>query len=139
MIADPLVGSDSHAQPEHVSCFSTIAAAANQNTTFDFAPPPLLPMTADPFGRFPRNMGVSAFPSLRSLQENLQLPFSFSSPSPVVAAAPFNGGGTTTGMNWMATGSEEGGATNVGAANGGSSGGGRVAMGPTKLDCMWTY
>ncbi|KDP45862.1 hypothetical protein JCGZ_15306 [Jatropha curcas] len=119
---------DSHAQPEHVSCFSTIAAAAsaaaNQNTTFDFTPPPLLPMTADPFGRFPRNMGVSAFPSLRSLQENLQLPFFFSSPSPVVAAAPFNGGGTTTGMNWMAAGSEEGGAANVGAANGGSLGGG---------------
>ncbi|KDP21993.1 hypothetical protein JCGZ_02883 [Jatropha curcas] len=48
--------SNSHAQPKHVSCFSTIAAAAsaaaNQNTTFDFAPPPLLPMTADPFGRF---------------------------------------------------------------------------------------
>ncbi|KAF2286061.1 hypothetical protein GH714_010034 [Hevea brasiliensis] len=89
---------DSHAQTEHVSCFSTIAAAANQNN-FEFASPPLLPAT-DPFGRFPRNMGVSAFPSLRSLQENLQLPFFFSSPSQS-AAVPYNGGGSSA-MNWMA-------------------------------------
>lgn len=122
---------DSHAQTEHVSCFSTIAAAAsaaaNQNN-LDFAPPPLPP--ADPFGCFPRNLGVSAFPSLRSLQENLQLPLFFSSPSQA-APTPYNGGGATA-MNWLA-GSDDG------SVNGGGGGGGRAAAGPTELDCMWTY
>ncbi|EEF31052.1 transcription factor, putative [Ricinus communis] len=122
---------DSHSQHEHVSCFSTIAAAAsaaaNQNN-FDFAPPPpSLPAMADPFGRYSRNMGVSAFPSLRSLQENLQLPFFFQSPAPAMAT-PFSGSGTNP-TNWMA-GSEDGGA---------DGGGGRVSIVPTELDCMWTY
>ncbi|WCJ32205.1 NAC domain containing protein 100 [Euphorbia peplus] len=111
---------NSHAQPEHVSCFSTIAAAASaaaNHNTFDFSPQPLLD---NPFGRFPRSMNPSNFPSLRSLQENLHLPFFFSpeatGPAPV-PAQPFNVGG----MNWMG-GSEDGGA--------------RMA---TELDCMWTY
>ncbi|XP_021607013.1 protein CUP-SHAPED COTYLEDON 2 isoform X2 [Manihot esculenta] len=126
---------DSYAQTEHVSCFSTIATAAsntaNQNN-FEFAPPPLL-LAADPFGRFPRNVGVSSFPSLRSLQETLQLPFFFSAPSQTAAAAPCNGGGTTA-MNWM-TGSDEG---RIDGGPAGESGGVRAA-GFTELDCMWTY
>ncbi|XP_050215864.1 protein CUP-SHAPED COTYLEDON 2 [Mercurialis annua] len=130
---------DSHSQHEHVSCFSTIAAAASaaaNHNNFDFSPllqqpQPPLPAMTDPFGRYQRNMGVSAFPSLRSLQENLQLPFFFPSPTPAMANPPFTSGGTTA-MNWM-TNTEDAG----GAASGGGSG--RVAMGPTELDCMWTY
>ncbi|KAF2287361.1 hypothetical protein GH714_039741 [Hevea brasiliensis] len=118
-----------YAQTEHVSCFSIAAAAsaaANQNN-FDFAPPPLPP--ADPFGRFPRDLGLSAFPSLRSLQENLQLPFFFSSSSQAAPAA-YNGVGTNA-LNWMA-------GLDEGRVDGGV-GGGRAVRGATELDCMWTY
>ncbi|KAJ9153556.1 hypothetical protein P3X46_026983 [Hevea brasiliensis] len=120
---------DSYAQTEHVSCFSIAAAAsaaANQNN-FDFAPPPL--PSADPFGRFPRDLGLSAFPSLRSLQENLQLPFFFSSSSQGAPAA-YNGVGTNA-LNWMA-------GLDEGRVDGGG-GGGRAVRGATELDCMWTY
>ncbi|KAJ8765244.1 hypothetical protein K2173_011924 [Erythroxylum novogranatense] len=108
---------DSHSQrqqlPEHVSCFSTTA------TNFDFAPPP--PAVT----RFPRNMGITNnFPNLRSLQENLQLPLLLPSSAPP-PPPPFFGGA----MTWM-----------IGPEDGGDgSGGGRVAMGPSELDCMWTY
>ncbi|KAF9666741.1 hypothetical protein SADUNF_Sadunf16G0260300 [Salix dunnii] len=93
---------DSHTQHEHVSCFSTIvaAAAANSNTSFDLAQLPPPPMT-DPFSRFPENTCVSCFPSLRSIQENLQQPFFFASPTSAVAVPPFHGGVGTTTMNWM--------------------------------------
>ncbi|KAJ6376345.1 hypothetical protein OIU76_025477 [Salix suchowensis] len=124
---------DSHTQHEHVSCFSTIAAAASaaakyNNNNFDLAtlPPPQM---ADSFSRFPRNTGPTSFPSLRSLQENLQLPFFFPSPPSAVAGPLFHGGGTA--MSWMMN-PEEGRVD-------GSGGGGRVTMGPTELDCMWTY
>lgn len=126
---------DSPVAREHVSCFSTIAAAAasaaatNFNTNFELAlpqPPPLC--VSDPFTRFPRN--VPAFPSLRSLQENLQLPFFFSS----AVAPPFHGGSaelggcSSAGTSWTMP--ED---TKV------EAGGGRMGMGPTELDCMWTY
>nr|TKR86287.1 hypothetical protein D5086_0000239360 [Populus alba] len=95
---------DNHTQHEHVSCFSTIAAAAyaaaNNNTNFDIAQLPPPPMT-DPFSTFPGNTGVNCFPSLRSIQENLQLPFLFASPASAVAVPPFHGGGAATTMNWM--------------------------------------
>lgn len=77
---------------EHVSCFSTYSVSAastpvinniNSNNmtngsnssllSYDLAPP------FDPFARFhSNNIGVSVFPSLRSLQDNLHLPFFFS-------------------------------------------------------------
>ncbi|KAJ6298155.1 hypothetical protein OIU76_019319 [Salix suchowensis] len=96
---------DSHTQHEHVSCFSTIAAAAsaaaNSNTNFDHAQLPPPPMT-DPFSRFPENTGANCFPSLRSIQENLQQPFLFASPASAVAVPPyFHGGVGTATMNWM--------------------------------------
>ncbi|KAJ6314264.1 hypothetical protein OIU78_017849 [Salix suchowensis] len=96
---------DSHTQHEHVSCFSTIAAAAsaaaNSNTNFDLAQLPPPPMT-DPFSRFPENTGANCFPSLRSIQENLQQPFLFASPASAVAVPPyFHGGVGTATMNWM--------------------------------------
>ncbi|KAG6756419.1 protein CUP-SHAPEDTYLEDON 2 [Populus alba x Populus x berolinensis] len=128
---------DSHTQHEHVSCFSTIAAAASaaakhNSNNFDLAPLPPPPMT-DSFSRFPRNTGANGFPSLRSLQENLQLPFFFSSPPSAAAIPPFHGGGAA--MNWMVN-PEEGRVDGTGV---GIGAGGRVAMGPTELDCMWTY
>lgn len=127
---------DSHTQHEHVSCFSTIAAAASaaakhNSNNFDLAPLPPPPMT-DSFSRFPRNTGANGFPSLRSLQENLQLPFFFSSPPSAAVVPPFHGGGAA--MNWMVN-PEEGRFDGTGA---GIGAGGRVAMGPTELDCMWT-
>ncbi|KAJ4829284.1 hypothetical protein Tsubulata_000973 [Turnera subulata] len=123
---------DSHShQTEHVSCFSTIAAAANHsNSNFDLAPLPPSGSMVDPFARFPRNTGVPAFPSLRSLQENLQLPLFFP-PAPPTAASSIGGGGASP-MNWMS--SLEDAKVNVGG-----DAGGRVTFRPTELDCMWTY
>lgn len=115
---------DSPIPREHVSCFSTIAAAAtsaatgNFNSGFEIYDPSS--------ARFSRNVGVSAFPSLRSLQENLQLPFFF----PPVPATPFHGdgvggnvdiGGCNSTVNWPSLPEES------------------KPVGPSELDCMWTY
>ncbi|XVE80085.1 hypothetical protein DITRI_Ditri14bG0111200 [Diplodiscus trichospermus] len=128
---------DSYTQSEHVSCFSTIAAATATATTtttlpafnpgFELTMPPPSQMINNNFDSMARysNVGVSAFPSLRSLQENLQLPFFFSPHT--LAAPPLHG---SSSLNWGPV-SEEG--------NDGSDGGGKISMGPTELDCMWTY
>ncbi|GMN54439.1 hypothetical protein TIFTF001_023567 [Ficus carica] len=85
---------DSPTPREHVSCFST---TTNNNNTligfnnssisaaFDLAPHSL-PAPPPPPPIFPRT-AAAAFPSLRSLQDNLQLPLFFS-PAP-----SFHGGG----------------------------------------------
>ncbi|TKY49128.1 CUP-SHAPED COTYLEDON 2 [Spatholobus suberectus] len=118
---------DSTTKKEHVSCFSTTIAAARAanfaNASFDF--PPSQTLTADPFTRFQRNVGVSAFPSLRSLQDNLQLPFFFST-----AAHPFSGGGGGSGdfLGWPMP--EEQSVI---------EGGPNMALGSSELDCMWGY
>ncbi|KAB2044005.1 hypothetical protein E1A91_D01G064900v1 [Gossypium mustelinum] len=133
---------DSHTQSEHVSCFSTIAAAAasaaaTSTTTphlfhpgFDLAMPPQSPQMMnngfDSISRYSRNPGVSVFPSLRSLQENLQFPFFFSQPT-MAAAPPLHGGSP---LNFGAV-SEEG--------NNGSGAGAKISIGPSEFDCMWTY
>ncbi|KAG8502551.1 hypothetical protein CXB51_000096 [Gossypium anomalum] len=133
---------DSHTQSEHVSCFSTIAAAAasaaaTSTTTpplfhpgFDLAMPPPSPQMInngfDSISRYSRNPGVSVFPSLRSLQENLQFPFFFSQPT-MAAAPPLHGGSP---LNFGAV-SEEG--------NNGSGAGAKISIGPSEFDCMWTY
>lgn len=138
---------ESHApSDQHVSCFSTIAAAAaaasaatattfnTSSSAFDFTtvPAPVINAAAgagaacDPFARFARNnVGLNAFPNLRSLQENLQLPFFFAPPASSVAPPSFQGGGG--GSNWSTVMQDIGG------------GGGRLNVGPTELDCMWTY
>lgn len=135
---------DSHAPAEHVSCFSNIAAptasaAATSNVTattgrfnpsFNIATQPPLPQTAttstfDPIARFSRNVSMSAFPSLRSLEENLQFPFFFS-PPPAVNDPPLHGGSIVT---WGFI-PEEGGV---------SAHGGEMATDATELDCMWTF
>lgn len=82
----------------------------------------------DSVARYARNVGVPVFPSLRSLEENLQLPFYFSQPTMAGAAPPLEGGSSA---NWGAV-SEEG--------NSGAVADGKMSnIGPTELDCMWTY
>lgn len=144
---------ESHApSDQHVSCFSTIAAAAaaasaattttfnTSSSAFDFTtvPVPVINAAAaagaacDPFARFGRNnVGLNAFPNLRSLQENLQLPFFFATPASSVAPPPFQGGGG--GSNWSTV------MQDIGGGGGVVGGAGRLNVGPTELDCMWTY
>ncbi|KAK8589053.1 hypothetical protein V6N13_087930 [Hibiscus sabdariffa] len=132
---------DNYAQSEHVSCFSTVAAAtaASATTTatasstyhsgFELALPPPTQMinstTFDPIPRYSRNVGASVFPTLRSIEENLQLPFFFSQPT--MAAPPLHGGSS---VDWGAVSDE---------VNYGSGGGNKMSIGPTELDCMWTH
>lgn len=129
---------DSPIAREHVSCFSTIAAAAASAaaSSFNLAPPPQSHISAvDPYSRYPRNVGVSAFPSLRSLQENLQLPFFFSQAVPQPPALHAGGsadlGGCSSAGTWPMPEDPK--------VEGGG-GGVRMGMaGPTELDCMWTF
>lgn len=125
-----------HHQREHVSCFSTTTSSAvnvstNNNNSFPInASFDLSPTNMDPFARFQRNVGVSAFPSLRSLQDNLQLPLFFSS-----AAQPFHGGGAGDILgSWPVAPEEQRGgvAGDVGGSN-------NMALGSSELDCMWGY
>ncbi|EYU44971.1 hypothetical protein ABFS82_13G071400 [Erythranthe guttata] len=122
-----------NAAKEHVSCFSTNAPPSfNHNCLFEPPVPPLPnlmhhdPSSLSSASRFHgHSLGVSAFPSLRSLQENLQLPFFFSAVAPPL---PMHGGG--------------GGGDHM-------SGYGSVGqwppvqenqkMGATELDCMWGF
>ncbi|KAM1474834.1 hypothetical protein ACFX2I_030800 [Malus domestica] len=111
---------DSPISREHVSCFSTNPNNNGFNLSascFDLAHPP--PPHPQSFG------GVSAFPSLRSLQENLQLPFFSPVPShpPVHVGGSFAGGGSSVDFtgNWPPAPEEA------------------RAVGPTELDCMWNY
>ncbi|GMJ05270.1 CUP-SHAPED COTYLEDON 2, Arabidopsis NAC domain containing protein 98 [Hibiscus trionum] len=117
---------DSHTQSEHVTCFSTVAAAA-ATAGFDLALPPPPQMTNNGFdsiSRYSRNAGVSVFPCLRSLQENLQFPVFFSQPTTFAAAPPLYGGSS---LNFGAV-SE--------AGNNGSDA--KISIGSSEFDCMWT-
>ncbi|GFP79655.1 protein cup-shaped cotyledon 2 [Phtheirospermum japonicum] len=127
---------DGGAAKEHVPCFST--TSFSYNPVFDLPPPPAAVnalMMHDPssssssYGsRFPRHSSSygaapAAFPSLRSLQENLQLPFFFSAVAPPPAA---HGGGDSDQMpgygsvgQWPAPEGQK--------------------LGATELDCMWGY
>ena len=129
---------NSNARDQHVPWFSTIAAAAaaaaansfnahHQPPPFDLAPPSIIG-SIDP-SRFPRNGAVPAFPNLRSLQENLHLPFFFSQVAPPI---PSSGdpstemGITNSAGNWSALENQK-------------MDNGRLPMGATELDCMWSY
>ncbi|KAL6535976.1 hypothetical protein OROHE_012820 [Orobanche hederae] len=123
------------AAKEHVPCFST--TSFDYNSLFELPPPPTSvnalmihdqpSSSSSSASRFPRhgnNFGVpAAFPSLRSLQDNLHLPFFFS-PSPAVHGG---GGGGPDQLSagygsvgqWLAPESQR--------------------MGATELDCMWGY
>ncbi|KAL4554327.1 hypothetical protein LXL04_039547 [Taraxacum kok-saghyz] len=113
------------ASKEHVPCFSTASTCTfGPQSLFDFPPPePLTTFDHHPTAMpTPKNPGVSIFPSLRTLQENLQLPFFYSS----VAPPPMHGGetsnlGSTTGENWPPPSTEN------------------QKPGPTELDCIWSF
>lgn len=113
---------DSETQREHVPCFST--SSFNPHPPFQLAPPHSAMNTI----MDPRNAGFSAFPSLRSLQENLQLPLFFSTapaPSPGQGgAAEIDGCGSF--VNWVGQTDQK-------------VDGSRLGVGPTELDCMWTF
>lgn len=106
---------------EHVPCFSTSSTTTTNfgghcPTLFDFPPPQ--PLT-------------SAFPSLRTLQENLQLPFYYSSMAPPPPPPMHAGGGDISssgnyfsGENWLSS-----------SDNNNSS----SKLGPTELDCIWSF
>ncbi|KAL9259627.1 CUP-SHAPED COTYLEDON 2-like protein, partial [Drosera capensis] len=117
---------------QHVTCFSTILnsnanANANVNTTtcfnaFDLMMMPQTqpsPPLSLPLGSL--NLGLPAFPSLRSLQENLQLPFFFSGMAP----QEMSGCGLMGG--W-------GGGGGVVEQKVEVAGGGRVGVGASELD-----
>ncbi|KAK6134641.1 hypothetical protein DH2020_031566 [Rehmannia glutinosa] len=109
---------------EHVPCFSTTAPPSfNYSSFFELPPPPPPihePSSSSSGSRFARHSGFggapAAFPSLRSLQENLQLPFFFSA----VAPPAMHGGADQM-----------------------SGYGGSVGQWPApenqKMDCMWGY
>ncbi|KAE9592895.1 hypothetical protein Lal_00029426 [Lupinus albus] len=111
-------------QIEHVSCFSTISDNNFNNATFNLVPPSQTPLNLDAFTRFQRNVGVSAFPSLSSLRDNLQLPFFFSSVS-----QPVHEDGAAAFGNWPMLEEQKV------VLGGGSSNGFRHS----ELDCMWEY
>lgn len=135
---------------EHVPCFSTSAGFNDhQSSLYDVLPPhpPLLQLSSPaPAGtlasllessassssssRFARaGSGISGFPSLRSLQDNLHLPSFFSNAlppltawaSPVISndsAAAHYGGSLTSATNWAMPENQK-------------------TTCPAELDCMW--
>ncbi|KAL3508706.1 hypothetical protein ACH5RR_028107 [Cinchona calisaya] len=145
----------SNSTKEHVPCFSTNVAASNfnHNSLFElplsspplpsapsvtllsslFDPPPSSSSSSSG-ARFARNNNntLSAFPNLRSLQENLHWPFFF----PTAAAAPappqppiHGSSSTTTNDNAIHYGSA---ITNWAAPD-------NQKVGHTELDCLWTF
>ncbi|KAL8507726.1 hypothetical protein ACS0TY_018318 [Phlomoides rotata] len=102
---------------EHVPCFSTTAVFNPHNNSL-FDPPPLMHEHApsSSSAHFQRqSFGLSAFPSLRSLQENLQLPFFIPGVSNGGADQISGYGGVG---QWPAPENQK--------------------MGATELDCMWS-
>nr|XP_043627029.1 protein CUP-SHAPED COTYLEDON 2 [Erigeron canadensis] len=122
------------ASKEHVPCFSNASPAAaittdfdSHQSIFDLPPPPLSASTFS--GAIVENMGVSAFPSLRTLQENLQLPFFYSSLAPPQPPVHGEGGicstyGHSSGGEWIP-------AVSSAPEN--------QKPGPTELDCIWSF
>ncbi|CAA3006001.1 CUP-SHAPED COTYLEDON 2-like [Olea europaea subsp. europaea] len=115
---------------EHVPCFSTAAPPGfNHNSLFEL--PPITNQnifaadhsSSSSFTSRNNIGGISSFPSLRSLQENLQLPFFFSA----VAPPPVHSGGTDqmTGYgpvtHWPPLENQ------------------KMCHTSTELDCMWSF
>ena len=130
---------NSNARDQHVPWFSTIAAAAatataaassynpHQPPPFDLSPSPII--GAIDTSRYPRNGVVSAFPNLRSLQENLHLPFFFSQVAPPIPTSgdpSVDMGISGSTGNWPVMENQK-------------MDTGRLPMGATELDCMWSY
>ncbi|KAA8523938.1 hypothetical protein F0562_010361 [Nyssa sinensis] len=122
---------DSNTTMEHVPCFSTIAANFNPHAPFEIPPAPTpfaLNSVSDPYTvRLARNLGDLSFPGFRSLQVHENQQSSFFSPVP---PPPMQATGDMVGCislgNWPAP-------ENL------KVDGGRMAVGPSELDCMWSY
>ncbi|CAI9088715.1 OLC1v1023134C1 [Oldenlandia corymbosa var. corymbosa] len=134
---------------EHVPCFSTptLANFNHGGSLFDLAPPPL-PPSQPPSGssllsslfdpppaasssagprfstRAGNGNGVSGFPNLRSLQENLHWPFFFPTAAATPPALPAPGGNNSNPMNYGAL-------SNWAAPD--------QKVGHTDLDCLWSF
>ena len=111
------------AKQEHVSCFSTTNVNNTNSVISTFnpfelnfstppPPPPLPPQRGFSLG------GLPAFPSLRSLQDNLHLPWIGGLPS-------------------QSDGRSNGGEFGLVMGNWGTAGGDAAAA--TEVDCMWNY
>nr|AEA07596.1 no apical meristem-related protein [Elaeis guineensis] len=128
---------------EPVPCFSTVVATTaasglgHHHHHHHLAPPPVPNM----FGRSTAGgVAGSVFPCLRSLQENLQLPFFLSTPAPPVgvaaSAAMVCDGGVhhrveEIGVNCWPSDLERK-AEVAGRAH-------QMTVGSTELDCLWTF
>ncbi|XP_073127481.1 protein CUP-SHAPED COTYLEDON 2 [Henckelia pumila] len=118
---------------EHVPCFSTTAPPSfNHNSLFEFPPPPPLNSSlmhdlcsSSSTPHFPprHGLGASAFPSLRALQENLQLPHLFSG---IAAPSMLGGGGGVDPTSGYVSLSQFAPPQNQ-------------KIGATELDCMWSF
>ncbi|XP_076930020.1 protein CUP-SHAPED COTYLEDON 2-like [Bidens hawaiensis] len=98
---------------QHVTCFST-ASTTNyfgSQPLFDFPPPEPLTSFSEQ-----KNASVSAFPSMSTLHDNLQLSF-FNS----AAVPPMHGGGEPSNYHMI------------------SSSGENQKLGPMELDCIWSF
>lgn len=114
---------------EHVPCFSTASVTNFESQSIFNLPPP--PLSATVFTGdttcYSMHEDVSAFPSLRTLQENLQLPFFYSSvaapPQPPVVGdgGVCSNGSLFNGNNWSPAATEN------------------QKPGPTELDCIWSF
>ncbi|KAD2393911.1 hypothetical protein R6Q59_012888 [Mikania micrantha] len=103
------------ASKQHVPCFSTDSASNySSQSVFDLPPPPLSAVN------YRNNVGVSAFPSLRALQDNIQLPL-FSSSS----LMPEHGDGVMCSYGYLMP--EVSPATE------------KQKAGLTELDCIWSF
>lgn len=121
---------------EPVPCFSTVVATtAASGLGHHLVPPPPAP---NMYGRSTAGgVAGSVFPSLRSLQENLQLPFFLSMPAPPAAAAAMvcHGGvhhraEEMGGNGWPSDLERK--ADIAGRAH-------QMVVGSTELDCLWTF
>ncbi|KVH93058.1 protein CUP-SHAPED COTYLEDON 2-like [Cynara cardunculus var. scolymus] len=118
------------ASKEHVPCFSTASACSNfdNRSIFDFPPAPAATFNHPTSMDYQKNVGVSAFPILRAPQENLQLPFFYSSVAPPQPPIHSDGAmcsfGSSSGGNWLP-------AVTSATEN--------QKPGPTELDCIWSF
>ncbi|OVA00347.1 NAC domain [Macleaya cordata] len=131
------------AREQHVPCFSTVAATAaantfNQNHSSGFIGSSTSLInhnsTVDPSGQFGWSGGVSAFQSLRSLQEMKfhHMPFFYSALAPMPGPQDQTnneiGGCSSAGRNWVEAESEH---QTVDKS--------RMEVGATEFDCLWSY
>lgn len=122
---------ESESAREHVPCFSSVAGAPPNISQHSFVTPHVI---GNPMARF-GNGGTATFPSLRSLQDNLQLPFFFSAVAPM--QGPTSGleqrnevGGGSLAGNWSESEQKVESSKQLQL---------QLQMGATELDCLWTY